>query len=233
MLSAVLLGAWMTLLQFPALLFHHAVSAHGLTLRSDRPFDEATAKRVLAQVRQRLDAAPFGKPGFSADICIANSPWRRWIYFTRHPKALGISLPFTRHVFLREARVDLDRMTHPTGGIIQSYFTLSHVIGHELGHVQMYRHFGRLRTLVGTSQWIREGYAEYVGGIFAFDFEADRRAFLAQDASMEPALPGIPPYRRLHLLMTFLMEKQGWTMERILKEKPSQETVEGWLRSGS
>jgi hypothetical protein len=211
-------------------LFRYSVTEQGLTLRSDRPLPEDSARRILNNVRQRLDGAPYSQPPAAADICITNSEWRRWLCFLPSLKAVGISYPFFPNVFIRASRIERDRVINAAGNEISPYFTLTHYIAHELGHRQMYRHVGRVRTMVGLPQWIVEGYAEYVGGIPAFDFAQERKDFLAGATSMQPAIPGIPPYRRLYLLMVFLLEKQGWSMERLVAEQPEQQTVENWLR---
>jgi len=226
-----LFAGWIAIMQFPGLVFWYSVSERGLTLRSDRPFDEARARWLLTQVRQRLDGAPYGQPAFTADVCIAHSEWRRRILFLPSLKAIGISYPVTRHVFIRSSRIESNRVVNAEGREVGGYFTLGHVIGHELGHVQMYRKAGRMRTLAVIPSWIREGYAEYVGGIPDFEFDSEGRAFLAEDASMRSPRPGAPPYRRLHLLLVFLLEKQGWSMERLTRECPEQQSVEAALRA--
>lgn len=86
-----LLGLEFLVLSHPAVFFPHAVTAHGLTLRSDQPFDPEAGIRILAEVRTRLETSPLGQKPFTADICIANTPWRRRIFFAHQFGAIGMS----------------------------------------------------------------------------------------------------------------------------------------------
>lgn len=223
-LSLAMAATWGCLLCFPAPLFSHALKAEGLTLRSDRPFDAEAGRRILAEVRAR-------GLGSGAEICIAQAEWRRRLCFLGHSGAIGISYPFTRNVFIRSSRIERDRVVHREGWEVGGYFTLTHVIGHELGHVQMYRRLGAWQTLVHVPMWLCEGWAEYAGGISDFDFERDAQAFLADAPSMQSPRPNAPPYRRLYLLTSFLVEKQGWSLERMAREKPDQVQIEAALRA--
>lgn len=224
------LGAGLLALTHPAILLRHSITAQGLTLRSDRPFDTEGGVRILVEVRRCLDASPLGQTPFTADVCIVNSAWRRRVFFLPHPGAIGLSYPFTRHVYISGARVERNVVLAPAGFEVGAHFSLTHTIGHELGHVQTYRHFGRVRTLTHLPPWIQEGFAEYVGGIPDFEFEKDRQAFLAEAPLMGPPRPGAPPYRRLHLLIVFLLERQGWSVDQLFRERPAQAQVEAWLR---
>lgn len=228
-----LLGIEILLLRHPWILFRYSVTSQGLTLRSDRPFDPQAGARILAEVRRRLELSPLGHPAFTADVCIANTAWRRRIAFFHNFRAIGESYPFTPNVFLSGAWVEQDTVVAQEGFEVGAHFSLVHTIGHELGHVQNYRHFGRIKTLTHLPPWIREGFAEYVGGIPDFEFERDRRAFLCGDALMGPPRPGAPPYRRLYLLIAFLLEKRGWSVDRLFLECPDQSQVERWLRESA
>jgi len=213
--------------RYPATLFRYSVREQGLTLRSDQPFDGSAGRAILAGVRARLDRVATG---FEGSACITQTPWRRRLFFLPEPRAIGISMPFVSTIFIREAHVDRNRVVNSLGREVGLHLTLQHVIGHEFGHVITYRKVGYLRTLHQVPEWIREGIAEYVGGIDGFDFQQDCQAFLKNETIMGPPVPGVPPYRRLHLLVFFLIERRGWNLERLLRELPSQTAVEGWLR---
>jgi hypothetical protein len=217
----VLAVAMLIVLRHPAPLFRYSVREQGLTLRSDQPFDPDAARQILSRVRKRLDA--FG-PRFDAEVCLTHTRWRWRLFFFPAPRAAGLSYPVTPNVFIREASVERNRLLS-----VRRHFTLESAIEHELAHRVTYRSIGPYRTLL-LPEWIREGVAEYMAGVEGFDFEKDRQAFLKNDAIMNPPLPGFPAYRRFHLLVTFLLEKQGWSMERLLREAPTQNDVERALR---
>jgi hypothetical protein len=71
---------------------------------------------------------------------------------------------------------------------------------------------------------VREGYADYVGKGDSFDYDEARRSFLAGAPEMDWKKSGL--YRRFHLLVACLLDRQGWSVPRLLEHPPSQAEVE-------
>ena len=77
-------------------------------------------------------------------------------------------------------------------------------------------------------QWVREGYADYVGKGNSFDYNEARRAFLAGTPEMDWKRSGL--YWRFHLLVACLLDHQHWTVEQLLKNPPSETAVEAIVK---
>ncbi len=78
-------------------------------------------------------------------------------------------------------------------------------------------------------EWVREGYADYVAKGNAFNYDEARRAFLAEAPEMDRWKSGL--YVRYHLLVAHLLDKQHWSVQRLLEECPEQKTVEDAVRA--
>jgi len=78
-------------------------------------------------------------------------------------------------------------------------------------------------------QWIREGYADYVGKGSDFNYAEACAAFLSGAPEMDFERSGL--YRRFHLLVAYLLDRKHWTVDRLLREPwPSQAEVESAIR---
>jgi len=222
-----LAGLWAV--RHPAPFFTYAVEEDGLVLRSDRPFDPEAGRRVLRAVRSTL-GHPFSEGRtMRAQICIANSPWRRTLFFLPDRRAVGISYPVTPHVFLSGARVERNTVIAPNGEEALSYFSLEHTAAHELGHVLSYGRLGAWKVLRGVPEWIREGLAE--AATQSGDQEEEARLFLEGQPEMAPLRPGTPPYRRYRFLVNALLAR-GWSLERLVDSGLNQLEAEALVRIG-
>lgn len=141
----------------------------------------------------------------------------------------GVAYPaITSNVYLRAARVGENRLLGPSGNVVPGVRTLDYYIAHEVGHVITGDYLGAWR-FHRLPQWVREGYADYVGKGGAFDYAEARSAMLADAREMDWRRSGL--YTRFHLLCAYLLEKRGWTVERLLTEPPPMEQVEAWVRA--
>ena len=220
---------YLTLLNFPMILFPCTVSAHNLTLYSDRPFDSEDGEMVLDRVYDNLSQSPLYSPDghYSAYIC--NSDWRRTIFFrsARHASALAYT-PLSTNVFLRGGVVAENLLVTESGRPDMFNRSLDHFITHEITHVLTCDATGwwRYRAL---PVWIREGYAEYVGDGGTFDYDTAVEAFLANDPIMNQ--PVFAPYQRFRLLVTWLLNEKHWTPMRLLASTMSMTDAETMLRT--
>jgi len=116
LISTVLVVAWAALLAIPQPLFRFSVRAENLVLHSDRPFSKAAGKRVLEMAEEKLSRSPIysGRQDYHVFIC--NSRWRQMLFFNKDYGAGGVAqYPVTAQVFLREARVEDNRLISPGG----------------------------------------------------------------------------------------------------------------------
>jgi hypothetical protein len=211
-----LFAAYTVLLCVPQPLFSHSVRAGGIVLYSDRPLPEAAAHNLLRLSLEKLAKCPLYVAHPDAGVYICNSRWRQVVFFSKHYGVAGVSpYPLTTNVFLRDAAVEDNRLISPGGLAVPGARTLDYFVAHELTHELTGRLFGPL-GFYKMPQWIREGYADYVGKGAAFEYAEARRAFLAGAPEMDFHRSGL--YWRFNLLVAYLLDHQHWTVDRLLHE---------------
>jgi hypothetical protein len=72
-------------------------------------------------------------------------------------------------------------------------------------------------------QWVREGYADYIGKGSTIDFDSYRMAFLAGAPEMNHQRSGL--YSEFHLFVAWQLIHEDWTVDRLLHRYPPEETV--------
>ena len=221
-------AAWAALVCFPQPLFAHTARLGYLTLHSDRPLPAEAAARVMALAEAKLAKSPLYFPEREWNIYICNSRWRQMIFFNKDYGVGGVALyPITSNVFLRDARIEDNRLISPRGSPVAGDRTLDYFIAHEITHVLTGSFLGPLRQFL-LPQWVREGYADYVGKGSMIDLAEYRRAFLAEEPEMNYAKSGL--YRRFLLLVAWQLEHEGCAVERLLHNPPAQDQVEAAIQ---
>lgn len=231
MAAAVLgvLALYWALLCFPQPFFQSSVSANNLALYSDQPFSAEEGKKVLETVEAKLAASPLYSAGQRHSAFICNARWRQRLFFNRSYGVGGVNqYPLTSNVFLRDAAIEENRLIGPSGYQVPGDRTLDYFIAHEITHTLTVQAVGSF-SYYRLPQWVREGYADYVAKGGAFNYDEARRAFLADAPEMDWNRSGL--YLRYHLLVAHLLDKQHWSVQRLLEEYPEQQTVEDAVRA--
>jgi hypothetical protein len=209
----------------PQLLFPYHAHEGRLDLWSDEPFEGFAARRLLADVETRIgrsvldDRLPHG-------VVIANREWHRHLVFLWNYGAAGLNwYPITRNVFIRSASVAENRVIRPAGKAVELPRTLAYYIAHEIGHTLTAEHVGVWRYHRELPHWLREGVADYIG-FAGKDLEIDKQlhALRAGDDALDPKKSGT--YARYRLLVAYLLDRKGWTMDRLLQSAISQADAE-------
>ena len=227
--AAALLAAGLLLLCFPQPLFTWSTEADNLALYSDSPFTAQAGGKLLAAIQSRLSRSPLYSRADSHAIFICNSSWRRRLFFWPDPNAGGLNYsPLSSNVFLVGADIAANRLIKPSGKADILGRGLDHFVAHEIAHTLTCRAVGfwEYRRL---PDWVKEGYAEYVARGPQFNCDASLAAFLAGAPEMNQ--PALAPYRRYELLVGFLLEKKGWTLQRLLEKPIDQRQAEQILIS--
>lgn len=231
-LTAAVLGLFLlywVLLCFPQPFFRSSVSANNLALYSDQPFSPEEGKKVLETVEAKLAASPLYSAGQHHSVFICNSRWRQRLFFNRNYGVGGVNqYPLTSNVFLRDAAIEENRLIGPFGNQVPGDRTLDYFIAHEITHTLTVQAVGWL-DYYRLPEWVREGYADYVAKGDAFNYEEARRAFLAEAPEMDRWKSGL--YVRYHLLVAHLLDKQHWSVQRLLEGCPEQKAVEDAVRA--
>lgn len=216
-------------LSVPQPFFGSSVSAKNLTLYSDQPFATEAGQRVLQQVEAKLATSPLYSAEQKHQVFVCNARWRQRIFFTYVYGVGGVNYyPFTTNVFLRDSLIEENCLIGPSGNRIQGERTLDYFIAHEITHTLTGQAVGGI-AYHRLPQWKREGYADYVGKGSAFNYNEARKAFLANDPKMDWAKSGL--YWRFHLLVAHLLDKRGWSVQRMLTEPIEQTAVEEMIRA--
>jgi hypothetical protein len=220
---------YLLLLCFPQPLFHSSVQADNLTLYSDQPFSPEAARHVLELVGTKLSSSPLYSTQQHHVAFVCNARWRQRLFFNRNYGVAGVNqYPLTTNVFLRDAIIEDNCLVGPRGNRVPGDRTLDYFIAHEITHTLTAQATGWV-DYYRLPQWVREGYADYIGKGPAFDYSEAKRAFLDGAPEMDWEKSGL--YWRYHLLVAYLLDKQHWSIQRVLEEAPSQQTVEDAIRA--
>jgi hypothetical protein len=217
------------LLCVPHAFFQTPVSANNLSLYSDQTFASADGQRVLEIVQSKLANSPLYSPAHNHQIFICNARWRQRIFFTYSYGVGGVNYyPLTTNVFLRDSIIEENCLIGPNGSRVTADRSLDYFITHEITHSLTGQAIGGI-AYHRLPQWKREGYADYVGKGVAFNYDEARQLFLANDPKMDYASSGL--YLRFNLLVAHLIDKQHWSVQRLLTDPIEQRVVEEMIRT--
>ncbi len=130
----------------------------------------------------------------------------------------------TRNVYIRRADIPANRLIPPSGWIAPKMADrpLSYYLAHELTHVMESRAFGR-GSAVRYPAWVNEGYADYVAKAGRFDLARNAADLRARTREMDPKASGL--YRRYHLEVAYLLDRQGMTVRQLYAAPPDEAAV--------
>lgn len=207
-------GAVAGLLAFPGPLFAHTVAQGRLELLSDEPFDPEAGRRLLADVEARISRSPLDQRDGSHRIVVVNTAWRHRLTFLGYEGAGGLNrYPLTRTVYIRRSDIGRGLVFSPLGPPVPPPRTLTYFAAHEIAHSLTGERVG-VQAYFALPHWIREGVADYVAFGSATDVEDMRRKPDLGEPSLVPGF--VSPYAPFRLLVAYLLEVEGWTLERLL-----------------
>ena len=215
------------LLYHPEQVFPFAVNDHNLTLRADLAFSQEGAISILRLVHEKLCKSPFYTKEEQYQICICQTGWRKRLFFTFYQKAGGLCYPGSYIVYLSGADFMSNRLIAPSGKPVMDERTLDYFIAHELTHAMVGADIGIFR-FQALPEWIKEGYADYIGRGGVFLRPGARQAYLTDATEM--TTPVIAPYLRYNFLVSFLLDKLKWTPFRLHNNPIPQSVIELQIR---
>ena len=218
------------LLNWPHPLFKWSVRLGTLSLYSDQAFEPAAGLRVLTIVRDHLRRSPLYDESSSDAAFLCGTPWRHRLLMASSLRAGGLNYyPATTNVFLVGAKVEENRLLPRSGRPDMFGRPLDHFITHEITHTLEVRAVGIL-AYRRMPDWVKEGYAEYVGGgLKGFDYDRAVVAFLADAREMNH--PVEAPYLRYCLLVTHFLEHKGWHPRELLATNLTREQADAVVRA--
>ena len=221
-------GCYLALLCFPQPFFRSSASTTNVTLYSDTPFSPEDGKKILEIVEAKLASSPsFSRPAHHS-VFICNSRWRQILFFNSKYGVGGVNYyPLTSNVFLSGARIEENRLISPSGNEVQGERTLDYFIAHEVAHTITKKAAGWYRH-TQLPEYVSEGYPDYIARGKSFDYEKARQAFLSGAPEMDRWRSGL--YLRYHLLVAYLLDKKGWSLQELLEHPFDQKVVEDAIR---
>lgn len=166
---------------FPALIFHQALTAEGVTVRATAPLPEQTKERI-DEAMSLVRRSELYMPNRREEIAFCNNHALFVALAPGHGDAFAYSLPVTDHVFI--ANTDVAQNICRRAGDRYNQRSLSAVMAHEITHGLIRHRLGVLRAMMLPS-WIAEGYPDYVAKESSFPEEAGVR--LLREGKEDPS----------------------------------------------
>jgi hypothetical protein len=220
--SAVLL--FLALIVWPDPLFAYSVSDGKITVRSDHPIPAAGGNQLLHDCEMLLDRSPLKAEGSRYRIYVTNDAWRWRLFFAINLQAHGLAYPFGS-AFLSGADFDAGRLIH-NGYVPPPPRKLAYYCAHELTHeIAMER--GVFRH---APAWVNEGFADYVGIEKRQSFE-DLRDAIGERSADVPMMVRYGGYPRYRLLVTYFLEKKGWSVDQLFQSRLTEDEANALMRA--
>jgi hypothetical protein len=212
--AAISFGA---LILWPDPLFAFSLRAGKIIVASDRPIPPAGGERFLHDCERLLERSPLKHQGREYRLYVTNADWRQRLFFLLRPDPWGLaySYPLGGNAFLTGANFETGRVVH-WGYVGTPPRTLAALCAHELTHIIASEHVGLARFFV--PQWVWEGLPDYVGIENRQSFEELRDA-LGDHPVDVPMMQRYGFYPRYRLLVTYFIEKKGWTASQLLETR--------------
>lgn len=219
------------LIFWPDPLFAFSLGDGKIVVASDRPIPQAGGQRFLQDCERLLARSPLKAGAHDYRLYVTNARWRQRLFFIPHPEAWGLAYayPLGGSAFLTGADFAAGRVVH-WGYVGTPPRTLAYLCAHELTHIIAAEHIGLEHFLV--PQWAWEGLADYVGIENRQSFEELRDALGDRpvDVAMMVKYGSYPRYR---LLVTYFIEKKGWSVERLLQTRLSLDAAMDMMRANA
>ena len=208
------------LIIWPDPLFAYSLGTGKIVVASDRPIPSAGGERFLRDCERLLERSPLKTKARQYRIYVANEDWRQRLFFLPSPKAWGLAYgyPLGGNAFLSGANFDAGRVVH-WGYVGTPPRTLAWLCAHELTHIVAAEHVGPARFRV--PRWVWEGLPDYVGIENRQSFEELRGALGDRPVDI-PMMIRYGSYPRYRLLVTFFLEKKGWSVDQLLQSRLSE-----------
>ncbi|SRR5579871_1440909 len=209
--------SFVALIFWPDPLFAFSLGAGKIIVASDRPIPIIGGERFLQECERLLDRSPLKAQGREYRLYVTNADWKKRLFFLPIPSSWGLSYPYPLggNAFLTGADFETGRVVH-WGYVGTPPRTLAYLCAHELTHIIIGEHVGLARFFV--PEWVWEGLPDYVGIENRQSFEELRDAIGDRPVDV-PMMMRYGSYPRYRLLVTFFIEKKGWTVSQLLETR--------------
>jgi hypothetical protein len=228
-LTAVALAVG-ALIVWPDPLFAFSLGAGKIVVASDRPIDAAGGERLLRDCEALLARSPLKADSRQYHVYVTNDDWRHHLFFLMRSKPLGLTYyyGFGGSAFLGGANFETGRIVH-WRYVAPPPRTLAYFCAHELTHVITGEHVG-MAAFLRMPDWVREGFADYVGFEPRQPFEQLRDA-LGERPVHNRLMQTYGSYPRYRLLVTYFFEKKNWSVDQLLATTLSEDQALAMMRA--
>lgn len=216
---AIPIFAFCALVAWPDPLFAYSLGAGKIVIASDRPIPSAGGERVLQDCERLLERSPLKTKSRRYRLYVTNENWRQRLFFLPNREAWGLAYGLAGTAFLTGANFETGRVMH-WGYVGTPPRTLAWLCAHELTHLITFEHLGLAAFRV--PRWAFEGLADYVGIENRESFEQLRDALGDRPVDI-PMMVRYGSYPRYRLLVTFFIERKGWSVDQLLHTKLTAE----------
>ncbi len=223
---ALLFGA---LIVWPGPLFAFSRGTGKIIVASDRPIPSAGGERFLRDCERLLERSPLKAKARQYRVYVTNEDWRQRLFFVPHPKAWGVAYyyGFGSAAFMSGANFETGRVVH-WGYVGTPPRTLANLCAHELTHIIVWEHIGLARLRV--PRWVWEGFADFVA-IENREFFEELRNALGDRPVDIPMMMKYGFYPRYRLLVTYFIERRGWTVDQLLQTRLTENEAAAIMRA--
>jgi len=228
-LSVFVVSAFWCLIEFPSFLYSYKYVKNNLTIYSDKELPE-NIKKITNDVLYRLKKSDLYQPGKNYRVHLPTEYWR-WGLVTwpiNYQNIGGFCTGFRRNVFIRPTDIANNALIFPGVTLADAKERdLTYFITHEVAHALVIDEVGFIQNLTQLPRWLSDGYPDYIAKK-SFDFEGNLAQFknnkwrLTEESGL---------YVRYHLMVSLLMDKNGYSIRDILKEIPQKKAMISILQS--
>lgn len=215
---------------WPDPLFAYSAGSGKIIVHSDRPIPAAGGEALLRDCEALLARSPLKAEGAHYHLYVTNADWRHHLFFAQHPEAGGVAYfyGFGGSAFLAGANFNTGRLIK-WGYVTTPPRTLAFFCAHELTHLVEGE---RLGVIASERQptWVHEGFADYVGIEHRQSFD-ELNAALGDRPTDVPMMMAYGSYPRFRLLVTYFLEKKGWSVDELMRTKLTYEQAMALMRA--
>lgn len=210
-------------LLYPDPLFPYRLEVEGFGIQSDQPIPIDGATQFLKEVDARMSRSPLSMQMPPMTVYVPNAAWlRNWLWLIVPGNAGGfVVVPITRqHTFFSGADFLTNELIAPSGYRIQPPRTLAYYGAHEFTHIATFNTLGLVDYYL-LPAWVREGLADYVA--MPRERASSLYARIGQNDADIEMMKAYGVYAPFRLLVTWLLEEEGWSVDQLLTTRLSLE----------
>jgi hypothetical protein len=220
------MAAWLALIVHPQPLFAYSAERANVVLHARAPLPPEAAP-LLDEVVRRISRSPLYDAHRVHHVFLCDTPALFGFFALWKYRVGGLTnTQFGGNVFIRPFNIERGTVIGPSGQEKTGERTLTYFIAHEVTHAMTADRTGRWRYRQ-LSAFQVEGYADYVGFGRPLDLARERDALVREAPEMSPRRSGL--YKRYELLVAYLLERRGLTVDQLLANRLEQRQIEDQL----